>query len=257
MYISQRKLQVFSQVVLQLHQSKCFLSFISEAMSCIRRVIPYETGAFFSIEPALQLFDCPCHTDIEDELFANFRENYLVYRSHQKTVYSTDNLKMVDRALDLFDYGIWENNQRDDFFAANNICYLAGVQLIHNRKVLADIAIHRTTKQRDFDDGEMQLLKMLGEQMQYIFAKLKNSRDPNQNENSQQVAYAPVNQSPSAFTAREAEILLLLARGLSNKEIGERLFISAETVKTHLKNLFAKMSVRSRTELLSRSIADL
>jgi len=255
MYISQRKLQVFSQVVLQLHQCKCFSCFITEAMSCIRRVVPYETGAFFSVEPALQLFDCPYHTDIEDDLFAGFRENYQDYHSHRKKVCSTDNLKMVDRALDLFDYGIWENKESDDFLAANNICYLAGVQLIYNRKVLADITIHRTAKQRDFDDGEMQLLKMLGEHMQYIFAKLKNSRDTSQNDNNQQDA--PVNQSMSVFTSREAEILLLLSQGLSNKEIGERLFISTETVKTHLKKLFTKMSVRSRTELLSRSISDL
>lgn len=51
-----------------------------------------------------------------------------------------------------------------------------------------------------------------------------------------------------ALSQREQEVLQLLARGRSNKEIGAQLFISEETVKSHLKTLFAKLRVRDRTE---------
>ena len=50
------------------------------------------------------------------------------------------------------------------------------------------------------------------------------------------------------LTAREQEVLQLLVRGRSNKEIGAQLFISDETVKSHLKTLFAKLKVRDRTD---------
>jgi two-component system NarL family response regulator len=50
------------------------------------------------------------------------------------------------------------------------------------------------------------------------------------------------------LTAREREVLQLLVRGRSNKEIGAQLFISDETVKSHLKTLFAKLNVRDRTD---------
>jgi two-component system NarL family response regulator len=50
------------------------------------------------------------------------------------------------------------------------------------------------------------------------------------------------------LTAREQEVLELLVRGRSNKEIGAQLFISEETVKSHLKTLFAKLKVRDRTD---------
>jgi two-component system NarL family response regulator len=50
------------------------------------------------------------------------------------------------------------------------------------------------------------------------------------------------------LTAREREVLELLVRGRSNKEIGAQLHISDETVKSHLKTLFAKLNVRDRTD---------
>ena len=48
------------------------------------------------------------------------------------------------------------------------------------------------------------------------------------------------------ITQREHEILALIAEGLSNREIGERLFVSENTVKTHSSRLFEKMSVNRR-----------
>lgn len=51
------------------------------------------------------------------------------------------------------------------------------------------------------------------------------------------------------LTDREEEVLLAVARGLTNSEIGEALFISASTVKTHLGNLMTKLGVRNRVEL--------
>ncbi|MFF9914643.1 response regulator [Streptomyces sp. NPDC013457] len=53
---------------------------------------------------------------------------------------------------------------------------------------------------------------------------------------------------PDGLTDREAEVLTLVADGLSNQEIGARLSISTATVKTHINNLFAKAGVRDRAQ---------
>ena len=54
------------------------------------------------------------------------------------------------------------------------------------------------------------------------------------------------------LTRREALVVLCCAEGLSNAEIGERLQISEQTVKSHLRRIFDKFGVRRRTELVSR-----
>ena len=50
------------------------------------------------------------------------------------------------------------------------------------------------------------------------------------------------------ITPRELELLELIAQGLSNKEIAERAFVSANTVKTHLSRVFDKLGARRRTQ---------
>ncbi|GAB2735740.1 response regulator transcription factor [Kitasatospora kifunensis] len=56
---------------------------------------------------------------------------------------------------------------------------------------------------------------------------------------------------PDGLTAREAQVLALIAEGLSNAEIAEALFVSPATVKTHINNLFAKTAVRDRAQAVS------
>ena len=61
-------------------------------------------------------------------------------------------------------------------------------------------------------------------------------------------AAGPAPGRPSGLTEREVEVLRLIAKGRTNKEIAAELFISEKTVHHHVSSIFAKIGVGNRTE---------
>ncbi|MFC1961357.1 LuxR C-terminal-related transcriptional regulator, partial [Chloroflexota bacterium] len=72
----------------------------------------------------------------------------------------------------------------------------------------------------------------------------------------QDTCVSPQNQSSvDALSPRELEVLSLIAEGLSNQEIAQKLFITAGTVKKHANNIFGKLGVNNRTHAVARARA--
>ena len=65
---------------------------------------------------------------------------------------------------------------------------------------------------------------------------------------------ANVKDEYEGLTEREMEILRLVGRGLTNKDIGQQLYISDRTVQAHLSNIFSKLGVNSRTEAVMYAV---
>jgi len=61
----------------------------------------------------------------------------------------------------------------------------------------------------------------------------------------------PVKELEQEPTLREIEVLQLISDGLVNREIGQRLFLSEETVKSHVRHLLAKLQARSRAHAVA------
>jgi DNA-binding NarL/FixJ family response regulator len=61
----------------------------------------------------------------------------------------------------------------------------------------------------------------------------------------------PLRELEQEPTGREIEVLQLVADGLVNREIGQRLFLSEETVKSHVRHLLAKLQARSRAHAVA------
>lgn len=65
-----------------------------------------------------------------------------------------------------------------------------------------------------------------------------------------------IGEGPSALSRRELEVLVLVAEGLNNRAIAERLFISESTVKNHVRSIHEKLQVHSRMEAVVRAVRD-
>ncbi len=66
---------------------------------------------------------------------------------------------------------------------------------------------------------------------------------------------APESDLIEPLSNRELEVLQLIAQGLTNREIGERLFLSLNTVKAHTRNIYGKLDIHNRTQAVSRARA--
>ena len=62
--------------------------------------------------------------------------------------------------------------------------------------------------------------------------------------------------SPPRVTARELEVLKLVAQGLNNRQIGRRLFISENTVKNHVRNILEKLQLHSRIDAVMYAVRE-
>jgi DNA-binding NarL/FixJ family response regulator len=62
-----------------------------------------------------------------------------------------------------------------------------------------------------------------------------------------------IKKAGAGLTKREQEVMKWIARGCSNKQIAGKLFISEETVKKHVKNIFTKLSVTNRIAALRKA----
>jgi len=72
-------------------------------------------------------------------------------------------------------------------------------------------------------------------------------------ENESSMSAANLKNGYDVLTKRETEIMKLVAKGCTNKQIAHKLYISEETVKMHVKNIFRKLAVNNRIAALRKA----
>lgn len=119
---------------------------------------------------------------------------------------------------------------------------------------LTAYADERTLKRVMKNHPDQYLIKPFNPQQLKVAVEVAVSNYYSQTNNlhRQQKVIRFASQLANPLSERETDVLKCLAEGLNNHQIAEQLFISDNTVKTHLKNLFVKCGVQSRSELLSR-----
>jgi len=125
------------------------------------------------------------------------------------------------------------------------VYYSIGSTLFDNGILYGSITLFRASDQ-DFTDEEMYILQLLTEHITASFTR----KYPNGIRKSLSCKCDDGLIEKYHITIRENEIISLIFKGLSNREIANNLYITENTVKKHINTIFRKLNVRTRTQLV-------
>lgn len=119
--------------------------------------------------------------------------------------------------------------------------------LVRNEKFLGTVFFFRSFQQEDFQYRDIFLLDMVKEHLAYRLDERKKTQG--RQEESRMGEGLAAN---CGLTRREREILDCIMEGQGNRQIGETLVITENTVKKHILNIYRKLGVRSRVQLFKK-----
>lgn len=154
---------------------------------------------------------------------------------------------IVCKVDDILSYKSWVTLPiYKEFYRPQNIHYKLSIYLHSNDRTLGLIGMFRPKEEEDFSNQEISKARILAPHLTTAleniirFAEMKDMKNTYQGETLRE---------QFQLTKREMEIVQCVCQGLTNDEIGERLYISRFTVETHLKNIFDKTGVKHRAGL--------
>jgi len=210
----------------------------------LRELIPYDKGDFYLIDCHSndQCLHSPVAVDVEKRFLKEYEE-YYAQVDYAKWVF-TQCQPLVYQDTAIIDARIrWESEFMQDYLEPMGVFYPAGVAIHSQGSNLGALTLFRSKSMGDFNQRDLFILEQLN-------AHIGNRlwRD-SQKHNIREVSYK--DKAWIVLTEREREVVQMVGGGLSNAEISQRLFLSQFTVKTHLKNIYTKLGINSRTQLIN------
>lgn len=120
---------------------------------------------------------------------------------------------------------------------------------IMSHQEIAGILSVRTLAKNAYDQHSLEILRTLAV---FIGKAVENSRSAPMTDRGE-IVPLPENYCLNPLSARELEVLTLMAKGYPNKAIAAELYISASTVKTHTLNIYQKLEAANRTEAIIKA----
>lgn len=214
----------------------------------LRLLVPYECAAFYSsdINRENRLVE-PVGVDYGTEKQSLY-DNHYFRVDYARNMYHMSK-SIVFRETDLFEKSVRENTEYYNDYLQPMIHYVSSTIMANHDGLLGNVTLSRTKRQAEFSEREMFILSQLEPHLTNRLFLEKQWRG------SQLVSCSSLDYDSLArqykLTDRETEIVSLIMEGWDNNSIGDRLFISTGTVKKHMGNIFSKIGVSSRTQLMS------
>ncbi|MDT8320823.1 MAG: LuxR C-terminal-related transcriptional regulator [Xanthomonadales bacterium] len=221
--------------------------FQHESLKLINSFLELKSSAFYLVDPNMRHRGLVTHNlaKEDDKLYqSRYMEldplNPSLHEKSGETVIHMDSI-MSAKAIDQSVY-------YRDFLREMDYRYVADMFFRSSGKIIAVITMLRSKAQGAFLEDELRVLRKLQPFLEYA---LNSVYLP------ERIVERKSIEERYHLTPRELDVLELILSGASNKVIAKELMLGLPTVKTHLQHIYRKTQVATRTELLSRVVADL
>lgn len=244
--LSDSRWREIDDLLLTFYAASDLVELRKRVMTGLKSIIPYEKG-FFDLcdcsESGRFVFYDPVSADMTSEELLSYYQTYQP-GDYTAWIFSVNN-PVVYRDSTLVTDAVREQSEiYREWMQPMNMYYSMGSTQVGNGMIYGSITLFRDRASGDFTEEEEECLAVLN---RHLSAGLAVAYPGGLRRDE---AGKPV-VNRTALTDREQEIAALIAEGLSNQQIGLRLFISENTVKKHVKSIYQKMSVSNRHQLMA------
>lgn len=244
--LSDNRWRQIDDVLLSLHFPADLTDLRTRVMTGLKAVVSFEKG-FFDLcdcsERGRFVFYDPVSVDMTEEELLSY------YQRYEPSDYTTWLFSVNDPVV-YRDSTFVTDEMRDrselyrEWMIPMDVHYSMGSTQVGNGMIYGSITLFRTKTSGDFTEEEEECLTVLNRHLSRLLA-LAYPAGLHRDEAGKPAV------GRESLTKREQEIAALIAEGLSNQQIGLRLFISENTVKKHVKGVYQKMSVSNRHQLMA------
>ena len=216
-------------------------------LDLIRLLIPCDKLTFFLCTSEHYMHSA-IQIGLSDERMKLY-ENELCNQDYKKWIFMTGQNKAY-RMTDFFAPGVRESlDYYKNAYLPVGIHYEAILSLAYNDCFVGVVSLYRPRTMPDFTDREIYILEILKKHLAFrLYRELSNENAEKDSHASRQLNKLT---SQYRLTPREAEVVRLITQGRKNADICETLYISSSTLKKHTNNIYKKLNVNSRIELLN------
>jgi DNA-binding CsgD family transcriptional regulator len=236
-----------NNILLELYMQEDIVTLSNRLLQMLHLIILYTKGYFILLDDRRKIIREKSYFAGMEEEAVNEYINHYFYKDYLHYMYETTVSTVVYKDSEMLDdKERKEYNFYKDFMEAMNVPYGCGILIIKDGKPIGILNLFKSSELGDFFKKDIYILNILKNHIENIICKLLKE----ENKNLLEVDFRDKVEK-FGITKREYEIVKLLLKGFSNTQICDELQVSLSTVKTHIYNIYAKLGVKSRTQLIN------
>lgn len=256
MMLGQSEMKIIHEIISTIYCSKDITAMRQSFMRSLSRLIDFDMAIFDLGKTA---HGAPYTVDsIMDSKFSKMEEDQFLYR-YETTYASLDYIKwvfsnsesMVYRTSDLINDDYRKKTAFYlEFLKSFRLDYAAGIVIISNLHFTAALTLFKMDTKGDFSEQDLLILEQFLPHLQSRFL----AEDELVQAKGHNISYLLKHEYQ--LTNREVQIMGCIYRGMKNDEIAELLSIAPNTVKKHITNLYSKLELNGRVDLIKFIVAN-